>query len=377
MKLLYVTDNGFCNESGVFYYSAPNVAHIDNLSRFFDEFVVVARDDKKEHGYHSIPTNIKVHLVGGNNILKLKKIITREIESCDAVICYGINGYFASTIGRTKGTVVISYNGGDPYDFCISRGNLKGRILAPIAKYMCKKSFLNSDFGHYCDDFLFDRYPAKGEMLACSGVDVVCDLEVLNKRINKINRFNKLGIIRLGLIGHTKNSLKGIDIAIKAISKLDKNFYLEIVGRGATTEYIRLAKEYGCEDRIKFLGALSPGDELLSWLDSVDVYIQPSRIEGLPRATIEAMSRACPAVTSNVGALTKLIDERYVFDIKHQEELPKLINNIISYINLKEQAKQNFNTAKDYERIVRDIKYKKFYSKVVDAINKRTNNYGK
>ena len=374
MKLLFVTDNGFCKNNGKYYYSAPNMAHINNLSAFFDEFEVVARDDQFESSYKEVPNNISVNLVKKDSICRLKKAMKSVIDNCDAVICYGTNGYFASEIGRKKGKVVISYNGGDPYDFCISRGNLKGRILAPIARYMCKKSFANSDFGHYCDDFLFDRYPAKGEMLACSGVDIVCDNIVLEKRLNKISNFDEKGNIKLGLTGHTKNSLKGIDIAIKAVSELGERYSLEIAGRGDSTEYMNMAKQYGCADRIHFLGALAPGEELFSWLDSLDVYIQPSRIEGLPRATIEAMSRACPAVTSNAGALNKLIDEQFIFDIKHPEEFTDLVRKITSTLVMKEQAEKNFKKAKNYEREVRDQKYKEFYTRVIEEVKKRKQN---
>ncbi len=39
----------------------------------------------------------------------------------------------------------------------------------------------------------------------------------------------------------------------------------------------------GLENQIKLLGPLSH-DEIFEWLDSIDIYIQPSLLEGLPRA---------------------------------------------------------------------------------------------
>lgn len=371
MKLLYVTDNGFCKKDGKYFYSAPNVAHINNLSRFFDKFVVIAREDTYENGYHEKKDNMDVILVSKFNIYKLQQIIKNEIKDCDAIICYGCNGYFASKIGKKFKKVVISYNGGDPYDFCISRGNFKGRLLAPIARYLCKESFKNSDYGHYCDEFLFERYPANGEMMACSGVNIECDDKILEKRLKKIDKFDENKMIKLGLIGHTKNSLKGIDIAIKAIGSLGKNYCLEIVGRGDYSSYLKLASECKCSDRIRFLGALAPGEELFGWLDNLDIYIQPSRIEGLPRATIEAMSRGCPAVTSDAGALRKLVNSNYVFSVNEPWLLPDLIKKISVSSELKEQAIQNFEKSKNYEISVRDKKYDKFYSKIIEEINNR------
>lgn len=370
MKLLFVTDNGFSKLNNIYYYSAPNYSHIAHLSKFFDSFIVIARKDSFEQGYSIIPRNVEVNLIEKNNIIKLNHVINNKIAECDAVICYGNNGYFASKIGRRRNKVVISYNGGDPYDFLMSRGTLQGKILAPIAKYMCKKSFENSDFGHYCDEFLFDRYPANGDMLACSGVNIECDDNVLKNRINKINQMNN-SKIKIGLIGHTKNSLKGIDLAIKLISELGKNFSLEIVGRGEYHDYEKLSLDLGCSQQIKFLGTLSQGDQLFSWLDTLDIYIQPSRIEGLPRATIEAMSRACPIICSNAGALAKLINSDYIFINEDVQMFKSKIELIMREGNMIKEANSNFQKAKTYDKSHREKKYDDFYSKVIKTIKER------
>lgn len=372
MKLLFVTDNGFCEHEGKYYYNAPNRDHILHLNPFFDEFEVIARINSYESSYPQTPPHVHVHLVPHYNIFQLNKLLKNLIKKCDAVICYGVNGYFASRIGRKYGKTVISYNGGDPYEFCISRGTIKGYLLAPLAKYMCKQSFKNADFGHYCDEFLFERYPASGPMLACSGVNIQTDSNVLAKRLQKIQQFSATSPIKLGLIGHTKNSLKGIDWAIKAISLLSPNYSLEIAGRGEYGDYLKQAASLGCSDRIKFLGPLTPGKDLFSWLDTLDIYIQPSRIEGLPRATIEAMSRGCPIVASNAGALNKLIDADYIFDLKCPQKLPDLIRKISVPDKMRQQSERNFEKSKQYEKSVRDQKYQNFYLKIVEKIKNKS-----
>ena len=366
MRLLFVTDNGFCKKNGTYFYSAPNVAHINSLSKFFSDFVVVARDDNYANGYQQVAGNIEVNLVPAKKIHQVNKVLKQKITSCDAVICYGTNGYFASIVGRKSGKVVISYNGGDPYDFCISRGTLKGKILAPIAKYMCKRSFQNSDFGHYCDDFLFERYPARGEMFACSGVDIECDEQVLKKRINKINAFDSNSIVKVGLIGHTKNSLTGIDIAIKAVSQFD-NYILEIAGRGPTDKYMKMADFLGCSDRVTFLGALAPGDELMAWLDSLDIYIQPSKQEGLPRSVVEAMSRGCPVLGSKLAGIPELVDDRYMFKKGNVYDISNKIKNLLQS-DLKVVSKTNFEHAKDFQYEVLNKKRLDFYKIVNEKI---------
>ena len=43
------------------------------------------------------------------------------------------------------------------------------------------------------------------------------------------------------------------------------------------------------------------------WLDDIDIYLQPSFQEGLPRATIEAMSRGAACVGSTCGGIPELL----------------------------------------------------------------------
>lgn len=370
MKLLYVTDNGFFKNGEEYFCDAANKAHIENLSPYFDEFLVVARTGKYEKNYDKVRENVKVHLVDKKNIFELMYTIKRAINTCDASICYHINGYFASLIIKRTGKVIIGYNGGDSYDFLKYRGNVKEKILALIIRYMYKKCLNNSDFGHYPAKFLSERFPANGKMLICSGVDIVCDPRVFKIREDKIQKMAD-GKIIIGLIGYTMNDVKGIDIAIKALSRLSNNYVLEIVGRGERRTLVDMAARLGCSDRVFFLGVKKPGEELLSWLDSIDIYIQPSRFEGLPKATIEAMSRGCPCVTSNAGALPELLDEKYVIPIEDYEKLRNSIIDISQKEEMLLQSKKNYNKATSFKREARDRKYKEFYTNVVSEIKRR------
>lgn len=364
MKLVFVTDNGFSEKDGVYYFSAPNYAHVSHLSKYFNEFIFVARKDKYDKSSFKVDNNFKVHLIKKFSIVNMMKKLSEVIQDADVVICYGINGYFAYKIAKKYNKPVIAYNGGDVYDFLISWGTLKGRLLAPLVRYIEKEKFYNADYAHYCDQFLIDKYPTKGKVLVCSGVAIEIDELVLERRIENIkNKTNKRFVV--GLIGHTRNNLKGIETAIKALGKLNGDFELQVVGRGEHGKYDRLSENLGIKDKIKFLGTLKAGEEIFDWLDNIDIYIQPSLIEGLPRATIEAMSRCCPIISSNAGALPRLINSEYRIEYGDYISLAEKIQNFSNSLELmEEQARANFEKSKEFAPDVRDKKYAGFYGNI-------------
>ena len=68
-----------------------------------------------------------------------------------------------------------------------------------------------------------------------------------------------------------------------------------------------MAHKHGVEDIVCFEGTLPAGKAVLSWLDEIDIYLQPSLKEGLPRALIEAMSRGCAALGSHCAGIPELL----------------------------------------------------------------------
>lgn len=179
--------------------------------------------------------------------------------------------------------------------------------------------------------------------------------------------------IIIGTTGATNIKYKGQEYVIKALGKLKEQgitkFEYQLVG-GGDLEYLKnIAKEYNVVDQVKFLGE-KPHHEVIEWLDIIDLYIQPSLTEGLPRALIEALSRGLPSIGSNAGGIPELLDEKVIFEKKSISEL----FNLLSSINMdfiREQAIRNFNETKKYDKQIVERRRVEFFNKFKNEMLER------
>ncbi len=100
--------------------------------------------------------------------------------------------------------------------------------------------------------------------------------------------------------------VKGLDELIDAVALLnDSRIRLVLAGEGpyeSTTR--RRVADAGLTDRARFLGRRGDVPNLLA---SADMFVFPSRTEGLPNALLEAMAAERPIVTTDVAGCRDLI----------------------------------------------------------------------
>ena len=65
-------------------------------------------------------------------------------------------------------------------------------------------------------------------------------------------------------------------------------------------------KEAGIEDRVTLLGFT---DSIAAWYRASDVYVLPSRSEGMPNALMEAMASGLPSIATAISGVTDLIED--------------------------------------------------------------------
>jgi glycosyltransferase involved in cell wall biosynthesis len=103
---------------------------------------------------------------------------------------------------------------------------------------------------------------------------------------------------------------KGIDDLIRAVPwVLDKcpDLLVRIIGEGNLESELRgLAKELGVADHVEFLGYI-PHEELPGYYATSDVFVLPSRNEGMSNTVLEAMAAGLPIITTDTGGTRELI----------------------------------------------------------------------
>ena len=127
---------------------------------------------------------------------------------------------------------------------------------------------------------------------------------------------------------------KGIDILLKALPQLikEKEAKLIIVGSGNQKYYRGLAQSLGVSDNTIFLGHV-PDDTLRLLFSTCDLFVLPSRLEGLGIVILEAMAAGKPVVATNVGGIPELIESGQngiLIESNNEDELSSAIIHIAS-----------------------------------------------
>jgi glycosyltransferase involved in cell wall biosynthesis len=97
---------------------------------------------------------------------------------------------------------------------------------------------------------------------------------------------------------------KGLDVLIEALALLPDATAL-LVGDGAEREpLVRQAAAQGVDDRLVVTGWR---EDARDYLTAMDVFVLPSRFEGLPLSVPEAMLAGLPVVASDVGSVGEAV----------------------------------------------------------------------
>jgi glycosyltransferase involved in cell wall biosynthesis len=168
---------------------------------------------------------------------------------------------------------------------------------------------------------------------------------------------------------------KGQDVLIDAVAACvakGSDLRLVLAGDGRYRQALEArANALGLNGRVHFPGQIPSGEGVQQKLNDADLFVLPSRQEGLPRALIEAMARGLPCIGSTVGGIPELLPHEDLVppdDVKALRD--KICEVLVSPERMTRMSVLNREKAKEYrEQSLRERRIE-FYQKVRE-VNER------
>ncbi|MDE2021945.1 MAG: glycosyltransferase family 4 protein [Patescibacteria group bacterium] len=156
---------------------------------------------------------------------------------------------------------------------------------------------------------------------------------------------------------------KGIDTTIEALQYLPKNVKFIAVGAGADEEKLKeLTKRLGLTDRVVFTGQVDRAIVTL-YRKSCDIFVAPSRSEGLGNAFVSALASKLPLVTSGVGGIADYaIDGETAWIVPPNDpqalagKIKEVIANPEKARKISERARAMVERDYDWDKIARQMR---------------------
>lgn len=187
-------------------------------------------------------------------------------------------------------------------------------------------------------------------------------------------KYNKSNAIKLVMSDVAMNNdRKGEDVFIKTIYESRKKGYDVsgiLIGDGNRRKnYEVLAQELNVEHYVRFTGLFPSADEVREVLKEADLFLFPTKAEGLPRGVLEAMAIGLPVVTTPVGGIPEVIEQKYLFEPLDVKGFSDMVCHLIDNPEeLAEMSRKNFDKAQEYKDSSLQNKRNQFYSKLVALV---------
>ena len=212
-----------------------------------------------------------------------------------------------------------------------------------LIPFLARISFKNADKIRGVANYLIERAKKIAPDKKYSSFPTFTDLELFLEE--KDIRYDKF-ILFVGQL----EKVKGIDVLIKAFSKIENefpDFKLIIIGDGKEKENLKnISSNLKIQNKIEFKGKLSL-KETKDVIKNCYCLVLSSLSEGLPRVLMEAMALEKSVIASDVGGIPELIKDNengFLFEKSNSDELVKklrvLLNNRDLAIRMGQKGKK-------------------------------------
>tara|TARA_B100000401_G_scaffold418313_1_gene342062 strand:- start:62 stop:1195 length:1134 start_codon:yes stop_codon:yes gene_type:complete len=276
-------------------------------------------------------------------------IFSLKIRKLPVKIVVETHGDFIDTIGLEKNLLLPKFY---------------TSIFGSLAKYSIKNADLVRSISDFTEkqvlDFgyqgLFVRFPAWINIDNYLNVDI------------KRSYSDVFKIIFVGSVTERKNP----KIIIESLEAIDNNISLEIIGQTPNLKYLKELSKLISSSKHSDSIIMTPfinSEELIEKYSSANLFILPSKSEGLGRVVIEAQATACPVLVSSGTGIVDLIIESetgYIFDNNDPEDLKEKIQKIIENYDVAIQTGLN---SRDFVKNNQSVENFEFgYRKLFDLV---------
>lgn len=273
-------------------------------------------------------------------------------------------GRYALHVLKSKETKYVTEVVGCAFD-TLWYYSVKGKLLA-IINYLITRYYVSKSKNviYVTSAFLQKRYPSYDNSLSCSNVRI--DNNTTNSYNNLVLENLNKGIMAIGTASPVDIKFRDQETVLRAIKLLkEKNIVVHyyLAGGGDSSRLKELALQLNVEEQVFFLGELNH-NQVISFFNSIDVYVHPSKAEGLPRALIEAMSKGKLAIGAKTGGIPELLPYEYIFNKGDYHKLCDIISNIIPE-DISIQGHLNYVKSLQFDKRLLDKKRKSFLKKVM------------
>lgn len=354
----------------------------------FDEVYVLGRMEKVDNP----PVGKKradgpgIHFVdllpgrGVEGLLKTgmanRRIVSSWVEKVDSVIARvpGVIANMTASVCEKKKIPYAVEVVVDPWEY-FAKG-VHGGPFRPLIRVMwtarLKKSCKCAIGASYVTErYLQQRYPCSALLGNPAGfTEHYSSVDLPDDCFSKPRIYGELNQIT---IAHAANSFsgnaKGHYTLFDVIATMRGDGYdarLLCIGDGPSIGDYRLyVKRLGIERYVTFTGRLPDGQAVREQMSSADLFVFPTKAEGLPRVLLEAMAEGLPCLSSPVCGIPEILETRYLFNPNDSGAFAECVEHLASSpAELSRMSEKNIAVAKRFARSVLQPKRSSFYQQV-------------
>ena len=100
--------------------------------------------------------------------------------------------------------------------------------------------------------------------------------------------------------------LKRLQTILEAMTLLDENYMLMVIGNGKKKNYLRWVTQNGLKNRVLLLG---PKKNMEKYYAAADLFVLPTTYDAFANVCLEAMACGLPVITTKTNGFAEVIDE--------------------------------------------------------------------